>query len=220
MLFMKMMSDGGPVMWLILFLSVVAMVIFLEKWFQYHREQINVGELITGLFNVLRRDGYVEAITLCDNTPGPVPAILNAAILARQRGDRKLDNAISSACTEEVARLERHLNILGTIGYLAPLLGLLGTVLGLMEAFQSVHSTASVYLSVTELASAVNLALITTASGLAVAIFCYAAHNYLHARLDSITLDIEKAASEISAFFERHDPQAAEEATTSPEVEK
>ena len=64
------------------------------------------------------------------------------------------------------------------------------------------------------------LALITTASGLAVAIFCYAAHNYLHARLDSITLDIEKAASEISAFFERHDPQTAEEATTSPEVEK
>lgn len=220
MLFMKMMADGGPVMWLILFLSVVAMVIFLEKWFQYHREQINVGELITGLFNVLRRDGYVEAITLCDNTPGPVPAILNAAILARQRGDRKLDNAISSACTEEVARLERHLNILGTIGYLAPLLGLLGTVLGLMEAFQSVHSTASVYLSVTELARAVNLALITTASGLAVAIFCYAAHNYLHARLDSITLDIEKAASEISAFFERHDQESAEEATTSPEVEK
>ena len=217
---MKMMADGGPVMWLILFLSVVAMVIFLEKWFQYHREQINVGELITGLFNVLRRDGYMEAITLCDNTPGPVPAILNAAILARQRGDRKLDNAISSACTEEVARLERHLNILGTIGYLAPLLGLLGTVLGLMEAFQSVHSTASVYLSVTELARAVNLALITTASGLAVAIFCYAAHNYLHARLDSITLDIEKAASEISAFFERHDQESAEEATTSPEVEK
>ena len=204
MLFMKMMSDGGPVMWLILFASVISMIIFLEKWFQFHREQINVGELITGLFNVLRRDGFVEAITLCDHTPGPVPAVLNAAILAWQRGDRKLDNAINRACLDEVARLERHLNILGTIGYIAPLLGLLGTVLGLMEAFQAVHSTASVYLSVTELASAVNLALITTASGLAVAIFCYAAYNYLHARLDAITLDIEKAAAEISAFFERH----------------
>ena len=142
----------------------------------------------------------------------PVPigiaaAVLNAAILARQRGDRKLDSAISSACLDEVARLERHLNILGTIGYIAPLLGLLGTVLGLMEAFQAVHATASVYLSVTELASAVNQALITTASGLAVAIFCYAAYNYLHARLDAMTLDIEKAASEISAFFERHEQQ-------------
>ncbi len=209
MLFMKMMSDGGPVMWLILAASLIAMVIFFEKWFLFHREQINVGELITGLFNVLRRDGYVEAITLCDNTPGPVPAVLNAAILAWQRGDRKLDNAIESACLDETARLERHLNVLGTIGYIAPLLGLLGTVLGMMEAFQTVHSTQSVYLSVPELAAAVNLALITTAAGLAVAIPCYAAYNYLHARLDAMTLDMEKAAAEIAAFFER---RAAEEA--------
>lgn len=208
MLFMKMMSDGGPVMWLILFASLAAMIIFLEKWFQFHREQINVGELMSGLFNVLRRDGYVEAITLCDNTPGPVPVVLNAAILAVQRGDRNLDNAISSACMDEVARLERHLNILGTIGYIAPLMGLLGTVLGLMEAFQKVHATASIYLSVNELASAVNQALITTASGLAVAICCYAAYNYLHARLNAMTLDIEKAASEITAFFERKNNQA------------
>ena len=211
MLFMKMMSDGGPVMWLILFASIISMVIFLEKWFQFHREQIHVGELINGLFNVLRRDGYVEAITLCDNTPGPVAKVLNAAILARQRGDENLDNAISSACLDEVARLERHMSILGTIGYIAPLLGLLGTVLGMMEAFQAVHATASVYLSVTQLAGAVNLALITTASGLAVAIFCYAAYNYLHTRLDAMTLDIERAAAEVSAFFERH-PAAADNA--------
>ena len=127
---------------------------------------------------------------------------------------------LSKENREEVARLERHINILGTIGYIAPLLGLLGTVLGLMEAFQSVHSTESVYLSVTELASAVNLALITTASGLAVAIFCYAAYNYLHARLDSITLDIEKAASEISAFFERQAPEVTAGTAADAGVEK
>ena len=63
MLFMKMMFDGGPVMWLILFASIIAMVIFLEKWFQFHREQINVGELINGLFNVLRRDGFDRSVT-------------------------------------------------------------------------------------------------------------------------------------------------------------
>lgn len=207
MLFLKMMSDGGPVMWLILIASLIAMVIFLEKWFQFHREQINVGELITGLFNVLRRDGYVEAITLCDNTPGPVPAVLNAAILAHQRGDRQLDRALEGACLDEVARLERHLNVLGTIGFIAPLLGLLGTVLGMMEAFQTINATQSVYLSVTELSKAVNLALITTAAGLAVAIPCYVAHNYLVARLDSMVLDMEKAAAEITAFFERRAAQ-------------
>ena len=208
MLFMKMMSDGGPMMWLILFASLAAMIIFFEKWFQFHREQINVGELMTGLSAVLRRDGYVEAITLCDNTPGPVPKVVNAAISAVQEGDRNLDNVISIACLYQVARLERHLNILGTIGYIAPLLGLLGTVLGLMEAFQKVHATASVYLSVNELASAVNQALITTASGLAVAIFCYAAYNYLHSRLNAMTLDIEKAANQISEIFEGKANQA------------
>jgi len=207
MLFLKMMSDGGPVMWLILAASLIAMWIFLEKWFQFHREQIQVGELITGLFNVLRRNGYVEAITLCDNTPGPVARILNAAILAHQRGDR-IERALESASLDEVARLERHLNILGTIGFLAPLLGLLGTVLGMMEAFQTIHATQSVYLSVTELARAVNLALISTAAALAVAIPCYAAHNYLVARLNAMVLDMEKAAAEIVAFFERRGEDA------------
>jgi biopolymer transport protein ExbB len=214
------MNDGGPIMWVILICGVLALFIFLMKVFQFHRDEISVRELMRGLFNVLKRNGVVEALTLCDNTPGPVARLLSAGILARQRGDNKIDDAISSACMEEVARLERHINILGTIGYIAPLLGLLGTVLGLMEAFQSVHSTESVYLSVTELASAVNLALITTASGLAVAIFCYAAYNYLHARLDSITLDIEKAASEISAFFERQAPEVTAGTAADAGVEK
>ena len=203
MLFMKMMSDGGPVMWLILFVSVTAMIIFLEKWFQFHREQINVGNFMGGLKNLIYTDRYVEALTMCDNTPGPASKVVAAGISEMQNGDHKLDQVMGMACLDQVARLERHLNVLGTIGYIAPLLGLLGTVLGLMEAFQKVHATASVYLSVNELASAVNQALITTASGLAVAIFCYAAYNYLHSRLDAMTLDIEKAASEITAFFER-----------------
>ena len=70
-LFLELMRDGGPIMWVILFCSVVALFIFLKKVFQFHREEINVGELLRGLFNVLRRDGFVEALTLCDHTPGP-----------------------------------------------------------------------------------------------------------------------------------------------------
>ena len=170
MLFMKMMSDGGPVMWLILFASIAAMFIFLEKWFQFHREQINVGELITGLFNVLRRDGYVEAITLCDNTPGPVARVVGALILAFERGDEDLRQAVDDACLEELPKLERHIGTIGTIGYIVPLLGFFGTVLGMMKAFQTIHATESVYLSAAQLSGAINMALITTAFGLALAI--------------------------------------------------
>ena len=126
MLFMQMMKDGGPVMWIILGCSLIAVYYFLEKWFQFHREQINVKELVKGLVNVLKRDGFIEAISLCDNTPGPVARVLAAAILAYERGDDDLRQAIEDANMEEIPKLERHVNLLATIGYIAPLLGLLG----------------------------------------------------------------------------------------------
>ena len=71
MLYWNMIVSGGPVMWLIVLCSLLALYIFIGKWFQFHRAQVNVQELISGLVNVLRRDGMIEAITLCDNTPGP-----------------------------------------------------------------------------------------------------------------------------------------------------
>lgn len=199
MLFWELMKDGGPVMWVILACSLVAMFVFLEKWFQFHREQINVRELVKGLINVLRRDGYVEALTLCDNTPGPVARVLAAAILARERGDEDVRQAIEDANMVEIPRLERHLNLLGTVGYIAPLLGLLGTVFGMMGAFQTIQQ--SIYLSAGALSGDIRMALITTASGLCLAIPCYVAYNYLLARVNSITLDMSKASSEIIYFF-------------------
>ena len=96
-LFLELMRDGGPIMWVILFCSVVALFIFLKKVFQFHREEINVGELLRGLFNVLRRDGFVEALTLCDHTPGPAARLLAAAIRAYERGDDDIRKAVDDA---------------------------------------------------------------------------------------------------------------------------
>lgn len=203
MLFLQIMRDGGPVMWLIAACSLVAVFIFVEKWFQFHREQVNVKELIKGLFNVLKRDGYIEAISLCDNTPGPAARLLAAAILAYEHGENDIRQAIEDANSEEIPKLEKHIVVLGTIGYVAPLLGLLGTVLGMMQAFQTIHSK-SVYLSAGDLSGAINLALTTTAAGLCVAIPCYIAYNYLISRISSITQEMEKAASEITFFFKNH----------------
>ncbi len=210
MLLMRMLNDGGPVMWTILALAVVALLIFLGKTFQFHREEINVRELVQGLVNVLKRNGYVEALTLCDSTPGPAARMLAAGILACERGDEDVRSALDDACLEEIPRLERLLTVLGTIGYIAPLLGLLGTVLGMMQTFQTLHDTQTVFLSAPQLSRSVNMALLTTAAGLVVAIPCYAAYNYLVYRVNSITLDMEKAASELLSFFERRKRQEAE----------
>ncbi len=204
MVFWDLMLKGGPVMFLIAICGIAALFIFVCKWLQFHREQINVHELIKGLTNVLKRDGFVEALTLCDNTPGPAARMLGAAILSYQREDEDLHQAIMDANLVEIPRLERYINVLGTIGYIAPLLGMLGTVLGMIDAFQTLSNTSSVNLSAAQLAPPIGMALITTAAGLCVAIPCYIAFNYLVARAKSMTLDMEKAASEIIYFFQHH----------------
>ena len=203
--FLQLMRDGGPVLWIIGICALIAMFIFFKKTFQFHREEVNVRELVRGLENVLRRNGFVEAISLCDNTPGPAARVLSSAILAYERKDEDLKQAIDDACLEELPKLEKNIDILGTVGFISPLLGLLGTVLGMMETFQTVNVTSSMALSASELAGTIRMALITTAGGLAVAIPCYVAYNYLVSRVNAITLDMEKAASEIIYFFNQKD---------------
>jgi biopolymer transport protein ExbB len=211
MSFMKIMSDGGPVMWPILFCSLIAAFIFLERWFHFHREQVNVGELVNGLINVLKRDGMIEAVSLCDNTPGPVAKILMAAIRAYEKGDDDIQQAIEDAALIEVPKLERRMNVLATIAYISPLLGLLGTVLGMMGAFNTISITQGVSLTAMKLAGDINMALITTAAGLCVAIPAYVAYNYLFSRIESFSLEMEKASSEIIYFFKHRQKDSQQE---------
>ena len=84
---LEFLRAGGPMLWLIIFFGLIGVYVFLEKFFQLRRNQVNVRELVTGLVNVLKRDAMIEAITLCDNTPGPVAKLLNAAIQAYQNED-------------------------------------------------------------------------------------------------------------------------------------
>ncbi len=199
--FLKQFIDGGPVMFVIAVLSIIAVYIFIAKWFQFHRAQVNVGELIMGLTNVLRRDGFTEAITLCDNTPGPVARILYSAIQAYQNKD-DIKQAIDSQAQVEVPRMEAQMNVLATIAYIAPLLGLLGTVVGMVEAFQAMENAAGMTLP--ELSKGVYKALTCTAAGLCVAIPCHIAYNYLLSRVQHFCTEMEKASSEILYFFQQH----------------
>jgi len=194
---MTLIRDGGPIMYVIAICSIAAVYIFIEKWFQFHRAQTNVKELISGLENVLKRDGMIEAITLCDHTPGPVARILTAAIQAYQNGD-DIKQAIDDKAQTEVPRLEAHLNILATIAYITPLLGLLGTVIGLLDAFRSMKQGTS---TLDVFSSGMSIALICTAAGLSVAIPCHIAYNYLVSRVQAFCVEMERASSEIIYFF-------------------
>ena len=210
-LFLELMSEGGPVMWVILGCSLLALVVFLEKVFQFHRDEINVRELLHGLTNVLKRDGLVEALTLCDSTPGPAARLLGAAILAHQRGDTDIRQAVDDAALDELPKLERRINLLGTLGFILPLLGFLGTVLGMLRVFETTQSNE--FFISSAISGAVMSALVTTAAGLTAAIPCHLGYNYLVSRVNAITLDMEKAALEITAFFASHGKNSAKDGT-------
>jgi biopolymer transport protein ExbB len=125
-----------------------------------------------------------------------VARLVKTAILNRHHGRERLREALEEAGLVEVPRLEEKLNLLATIAQLAPLLGLLGTVLGFIQVFSGVEQ-AGLYAHVGQLSKGIWQALVCTAAGLAVAIPAYAGYNYLVNRVNEIVLDMERAATEI-----------------------
>jgi biopolymer transport protein ExbB len=191
-----LIANGGPVLWLILFSSAAAIAIFIERFLHCHRAQINSTEFLNGVRTVLKRENVVEALSICDATPGPVARLVKTAILNREHGRERMREALEEAGLAEVPRLEEKLNLLATIAQLAPLLGLLGTVMGFIRTF-SLMQEAGLNAHVGQLSTGIWQALICAAAGLAVAIPAHAAYNYLVSRVNSIVLDMERAATEI-----------------------
>lgn len=188
--------NGGPVIWLILIAAAAAIVIVIERVLHCHRAQINSIEFLNGVRNVLKRDNVVEALSICDATPGPVPRLVKTAILNRDRGRDRVREAVEEAGLTEVPLLEERLNLLATIGQIAPLLGLLGTILGFIDVFKGIGKEGQ-YSTMQQLSSGIWEALICAAAGIAVAIIVHAAYNYLVNRVNKIILDMERVAGEI-----------------------
>ena len=191
-----LISHGGPVLWLILLIGAVALAVFIERFLHCHRAQINSLEFLNGVKTVLRRENVVEAVSICDATPGPVARLVKTAILNRDNGRERIREALEEAGLAEVPRLEEKLNLVATIAQIAPLLGLLGTVLGFIQTFMKMQE-AGLHAHVGLLVTGVWQALVCAAAGLAVAIPAHAGYNYLVSRVNSIVLDMERAATEI-----------------------
>ena len=194
-----LLANGGPVIWLILIAAAIAIAVFIERALHCHRAQINSTEFLNGVRNVLKRENVVEAISICDATPGPVARLVKTAILNRDKGRERLREAVEEAGLTEVPLLEEKLNLLATIAQIAPLLGLLGTIIGFMDVFKGLQ-TDGLYAHLSgehSLADGIWHALICAAGGIAVAIFSHAGYNYLVSRVNKIVLDMERASGEI-----------------------
>ena len=193
-------GNGGLVIGLLAVCGAMAVLVFLERIFNLHRAQIAADDFLKGIYNILNRDNTVEAAALCEEAPGPVARLALAAVLHHDDTLENIGRAIEDAGLEEIPRMERGLGWLATLARITPLIGLLGTVQGMMEMLLAANRNAPLVQSA-DLTGGLWTALSATALSLAIAILAYAGYNLLVSRVESILLDMERSASALLNFM-------------------
>lgn len=196
----ELMVKGGWIMWPILACSITASVLFLERIFHLHRAQIKQDDFLSGIYTIVNRGNIAEAVSICDQTPGPVAHIVRSGLLHGDEQPEMLKQTIAKAGLGEIPRLEKNLGGLLTVAQITPLLGLMGTVLGLLQVFMAMHENAPLA-EIGDISVGIWQALITTAVGLCVSIPSFAGYNFLLSRVERITLNMEYAAEEVYRFL-------------------
>ena len=193
-------------MWVLLVLSLLGFIFFLERSLYMHRGQIKAIEFAEGLINLLGKRRHLEALTLCEETPGPVAKVAKAALLHNKDSAANMRLAVQEAALVELPPLERRIGTIGAIAKIAPLLGLLGTVLALLQGFFSMGGEQS-YANASQFAALFGEALLTTAAGLTIMIMALLAHHFLIGRVKAIVHDMEWTANKLMDFILKDAPQ-------------
>ncbi len=192
----EIIFKGGLIMWPIMLTSVVAMAITIERFFSLRRATIDTREFMDTMRTVLHQNRTQEAIEICDETDAPVARIMKAGILKHDRSKADIREAIEDAGHLEIPRLEHYLPALATCAHITPLLGLLGTVAGMIKAFAEIQNKQGL-VNPSDLAEGISNALVTTAAGLCVAIPALVAYNFFVTRVDAMVLEMEISSSEL-----------------------
>ena len=190
---------GGPVMWPILLCSIVALAVVMDRVYHLRKARVDTEHFLETIAATIKRNRLVEAIDLCDQTPGPIAYILKAGLMKHDRPAQEIRQAIEDAGIPEISRLERYLAVLSTMAHISPLLGLLGTVTGMVSAFQIIQEKASAMSQVNpgDLAGGIWEALLTTVFGLCVAIPSLVAYNWLVHWVNHFVVDMERSTAEL-----------------------
>lgn len=195
----KLILAGGPIMIPILFCSVIALAIVIERFIYFSIIKSNAQELKRAIFNSVKSNDIKGAIAHCEADPSPLAKILKAGILKSGSTRDEIKESMEDASLFEIPKLERRLNALATIAHISPLLGLLGTVTGICGSFYTIQIRATSLNPVTpgDLAAGIWEALITTVAGLMVAIPAFVVYNYLVNRVNTFVLEMERGATEL-----------------------
>ncbi|HHX98353.1 MAG: MotA/TolQ/ExbB proton channel family protein [Kiritimatiellia bacterium] len=206
-------NNGGLVVWLLLAMGLFAILVFLERLFNLHRAQIAADDFLKGVYTILNRGNTVEAATICEETPGPVARLALAAVLHHDDTLENISRAMEDAGLAEIPRMERGLGWLATLARITPMVGLFGTVLGLMDILLAAQRNAPL-VQTADLTGGLWAALTATALSLVIAILAYAGYNLLVSRIESILLDMERSASALLNFMRQWKKQNRGSAAT------
>ncbi len=193
--FIDFFDKGGDFMWPLLMLAVLGLAVILERIFTLQRAHTNTRRLMAAIVGSLKGQGVNEAQEICMNTRGPIAAILHAGLAKVDRGPAAVEKAIENSGAIEMAFLQRGLPVLSTVANVAPLLGFLGTVAGMIHAFEAIAAAEQVSAKV--VASGISEALITTMTGLIIAIPVQAMYNYFTSQIDRFVLEMEETSVEL-----------------------
>lgn len=189
--------DWNIILLIIACCSVISVTIFIERLWHLHKSEINTNQLIISLRKYIQAGDMVDAIGICETTGGTLSNIIKAGLTRHNRSKEQIESAMEISGRVEIARLEKNTKILSIIAYIAPLIGLLGTVLGFIQAFAEMRASGLVDISATRIGEAMEYALVTTAAGLVVAIPSVLAYNYIVSRIEGFVLEIQTTSAEI-----------------------
>ena len=199
-------SDWNIILFIIGFCSLLGFTIFIERVLKLKNAEVDTNKLIILLRKSIQDGNIVGAMKICEETGGTVANIIKAGLAKHHRSKEQIEHAMEIAGVMEISQLEKNAKILSIIAHIAPLVGLLGTVLGFIQAFAEMRSSGLVDISATRIGEAMEFALVTTAAGLAVAIPAVIAYNYLVSRVESFVVEIQVTSSEIvDLLVHRHE---------------
>lgn len=186
---------GGPFMYPILLCSVLALVVVIERFIVLRRANMDTGQFMLKLRSVLQRNDILAGVTFCSKTEAPIANIMRKGLTVYPEGHERVREAIENAGKEEAFRLEHRLGILANLAGIAPLLGFLGTVTGMIGAFRAIEQLGGA-VNPSDLAGGIWEALLTTAFGLMIGIIAYGFYNYFVSNVGRLVFELERASEE------------------------
>ena len=187
---------GGFIMWLILFSSIIGLAVSIDRFIMLRKAKINVPAFMVRIRGFIKKKDISGAISYCMQEKSPVANIVRKGLKKYKYGHDRVKDAIENAGSQEVSKLEKGLSVLASVAGIAPLLGFLGTVTGMIQAFMTIQDLAGAA-NPSDLAGGIWEALITTAFGLIIGIPAFALYNYFLSAVKNLVGEMETVANDV-----------------------